>query len=165
MKPRIGLSFDRANELLSYEKETGILRWKKQRNHLARAGDEAGGLDDLGYKRLMVDNQHWQQHRVVWLLQTGALPLSIIDHIDGDRANNKFANLRLTTAMLNAQNKKKARVDSQTGIIGVRKQKNRWSASISINKHKKHLGSFLTQEEAANAYLYAKRKHHLSCTI
>jgi hypothetical protein len=94
-------------------------------------------------------------HRLAWLLHYGTLPNNSIDHIDGDRSNNKINNLRDVTHQQNTFN--------QTTAKGYcwHKKNNKFQAQISINKKTKFLGLFQTEQEARNAYLKAKETYHV----
>jgi hypothetical protein len=94
-------------------------------------------------------------HRLAWYLHYGHLPNNSIDHIDGDRNNNKIKNLRDVTAQQNQWNHTKAKGYSW------HKSSNKFCAYIKINKKMKHLGLFHTQQEARNAYLKAKEIYHV----
>jgi hypothetical protein len=81
-----------------------------------------------------------------------------VDHINGDRLDNRRSNLRRATK---AQNKWNA--DNGDPVWrGVRKNTyaNTWSASIRVNGVKKYLGSFKTKPEAKAAYDRAALEHH-----
>ena len=88
-----------------------------------------------------------------------------IDHINGDRKDNRIVNLRDATAKINAQNIRKAPVNSSTGYLGVTKKGSKYRAQISLNGSKKHLGYFDTAEEAHERYVEMKRILHPGCTI
>jgi hypothetical protein len=71
----------------------------------ARAGDVAGGANNGDrYRRIRVDNQLYQAHRLAWLYMTGEWPSNGIDHINGHRADNRWANLREATQSQNMAN-------------------------------------------------------------
>lgn len=93
-------------------------------------------------------------HRLAWYLCYGELPKNQIDHIDGDRTNNKIANLRNVTHQQNQWNQTKAK-----GYFWS-KQYERWTSQITVNNKKIFLGRFDTEEEALNAYKCAKKKYH-----
>jgi hypothetical protein len=97
-------------------------------------------------------------HRLAWYLHYGKLPINVIDHIDGDRANNKIKNLRDVTRLENQWNfiKKKG--------YGWHKASQKYRAYITVNGKLIHLGLFLTKEESVEAYLTAKAKYHVIST-
>ena len=92
-------------------------------------------------------------------------PAVRVDHIDGNRANNAIANLRDVTRSVNHQNLRRARSDSAHGFLGVSPFFGKWKARITVNRVFQHLGVFDTPEEAHAAYLEAKRRLHVGCTI
>jgi hypothetical protein len=101
-------------------------------------------------------------HRLAWLYVTGAWPKKHLDHINGDRADNRFCNLREADDAANNQNRKRANKCSLTGVLGVTycKQTKRYRAVIMHNRKSIHLGRFDTPEEAHAAYVGAKRVLH-----
>lgn len=84
-----------------------------------------------------------------------------IDHIDGNCLNNQRNNLRICNASENARNQK-IRVDNKTGFKGVSyyKEWNKFKARIMIHGKEKHLGLFLTAQEAVIAYNEAAKLYH-----
>jgi hypothetical protein len=104
-------------------------------------------------------------HRLIWAFHHGSLNGMDVDHIDGNRDNNKIENLRLATRQQNNQNLRKAKKNNALGVLGVSIKAGRFCAQISLNRTVKHLGLFDTVEEAHQAYLEAKRKIHKGCLI
>ena len=94
-------------------------------------------------------------HRLAWYLHYGHLPINSIDHIDGDRSNNKIDNLRDVTHQHNHWNRTTAKGYCR------HKPSNKFKAYIRINTTRKHLGYFQTEQEARNAYLKAKEIYHV----
>lgn len=93
-------------------------------------------------------------HRLIWEHHFGPIPENYeIDHIDGDRLNNRKANLRLVTSHQNKMNSR-LRSDNSSGFKGVTwsKDKRRWQAQIMKHGKNHVLGRFKTPEEAAEAY-------------
>lgn len=161
-KPAI--AHERFRALLSYDEDSGSLRWLVSRGRVKR-GDVAGRIGNKGYVIVQVDGRGYHAHRVVWMLKNGEFPTIHLDHIDGDRANNRIENLRKVTNAQNQQNLKKARSHSRSGILGVSAHREKWRAQIVVDGKAKHLGRFSTKEEAGAAYLKAKRALHPMCTI
>lgn len=149
-------------ELLDYDQETGVLTWRAPRGRSVKPGDVAGCLDVEGYLRVQINKALYKAHRVAWLHATGNDPLdSQIDHIDGNRANNRFANLRKAT---NAQNQcnRKPRTEGLSGYKGVtwKKDRGRWQARITVDSKVYYLGYFDTPELAHMAYAKAAAELH-----
>jgi len=160
------LTAERLRELLKYDRNTGVFHRRIDSGKRWKAGEVAGSIHKHnGYGINRVDGKDYFSHRLAWLYVTGEWPSRDIDHIDGNKTNNRFANLREVSEMVNAQNQKRAHSGTHSGILGVYPVGNRWKAMICIEKKPIYLGSFATPEEASAAYLAAKRLHHRGCTI
>lgn len=162
----VRLTSERLRSVLAYEPETGGFVWKARTAKCINIGDAAGSTSSNGYTRIFIDGKEWLAHRLAWLYVTGEQPPACIDHIDGNRANNRWSNLRSVTHSVNIQNQKVATTRSKLGVLGVgRHGVNTFRAVININGKDKHIGSFKTVEAASAAYLDAKRQFHAGCTI
>ena len=137
-------------EVLFYDPGTGIFtRIKSHQPELV--GKEAGYTDSQGYRRIKVNSTKYFAHRLVFLYMEGKWPVQQVDHINRERSDNRWENLREVSNKENAQN---------SGAKGYSKGGNRWYAQISTGGKNIYLGSFATSEEAASAYLEAKYKYH-----
>lgn len=156
---------ERLKELFNYDPETGLFTRKTAHNRW-QVGSVIGYKNTDGYVEAGVDKQYFGVHRLAFLFVHGYLPEEI-DHINGDKADNRIANLRTANRSINAQNKRKAPEGSRSGVLGVtwHKASQRWVAQISLSGKKTHLGCFHEVGDAAVAYLEAKRKIHEGCTI
>lgn len=150
----MAITYNRANELLRYDPDTGDLVRKVTRSHNAVEGDVAGSPDKMGYIQIQIDGKLYKAHRLAWLLQTGELPSAHIDHADGISSNNRWANLRLATPSQNLRNAR-LRSDNKSGFKGVCRYKGRWLAQIQTNGKCRHLGMFDNPEDAHAAYMKA----------
>jgi hypothetical protein len=85
-----------------------------------------------------------------------------VDHINGDRLDNRRANLRIASRSNNLKNKTRRRSDNTTGVTGVywHQQCRKWTAQIHINGRAKHLGLFATKAGAAKARRVAEIHHY-----
>lgn len=157
---------DRLKEIFHYNQDTGEFTRITSHNRW-KAGDIAGYVNSDGYLEAGIDKRYYGLHRLAWLYITGELPRAEIDHINGIKSDNRFCNLRQVSKAMNSQNLRSARKDNKCGMLGVNwhNAAKAWVAQISISGKKKHLGIFLTAEEAHQAYLSAKRKIHEGCTI
>jgi hypothetical protein len=160
------LTQERLKELLSYDPETGVFVWVKQVSSRALLGGVAGSNRRDGYRRIKIDRAEFLTHRLAWLYMTGAFPPNETDHINMDKSDNRFFNLRAVTHSENQHNKGKQK-NNKSGFKGVSyyKQTQKWYAAIKLNAVKKSLGYFLTPEEASAAYLAAQRIYHPTCPI
>lgn len=153
--------------LLHYEPDTGIFRWIASRGSRATIGAEVGSADSYGYKTVRLNKKSYKLHRLAWLYTYGCWPSGDLDHINGIRSDNRIENLRDVSRKVNLENQRTAKNNRSTGILGVYfdKRKNVFYSRISMHNKSIHLGSFLTPELAQAAYLEAKRRLHLGCTI
>lgn len=163
------LTADRLRELLHYDADTGVFTWINPPGMKMRRGALAGSSSrgDRGYVVIGIGGRRYRAHRLAWLYATGEWPTGEIDHLNGQRNDNRFANLRDVTHSLNTQNLRAKRDRTRSGLLGAqfRGRTRRWRAQIRIGKVRYELGEFDTPEEAHAAYLAAKRKLHEGCTI
>jgi hypothetical protein len=142
------------SKYLSYDPETGSIKWKVNRKGPARAGQEAGSLHRHGYIQVGIEGKTYLAHRIA-ITMSGILILDNdqIDHINCDRRDNSLKNLRVATHAQNCQNATK-RKDNKSGFKGVGFDKNRrkWRARVGFDGKQKWLGYFSTPEEAHAAY-------------
>src|SRR6478736_3606728 len=104
-------------ECLDYDPETGVLTWKpRPREHfrddhdwhiwLSRfPGKPAGGISYYGYIQVALTGRIYRSHRIIWAMQTGSWPVAHMDHINRDRSDNRWVNLRQATAHQNMRNR------------------------------------------------------------
>lgn len=154
------LTQERLKELLHYDAGTGIFTWIKTRGRV-RIGRESGSIQPNGYRYIMVDGYLKLSHRLAWLYVTGVFPIDFIDHIDGNKLNNAYANLRTCT---NSQNKMNCelQINNTSGFKGVTwcKSNKKWKAQAQIKGKNNNLGLFEFIEEARDAYInFAKINH------
>ena len=155
------LTQERVRGLVFYDPATGGLCWRATRKGVRAAGSN----HDDGGRVIVIDGRRYPVPRIIWLYVYGALPADQIDHIDGDRQNNRLANLRDVSCSVNQQNRRRARTDSTTGLLGVSPCGRRFRAKIKLDGKLRHIGNFKTPEEAHASYLRAKRQLHEGCTI
>lgn len=136
--------------LLSYDSGTGALTWVACPKFKGAPGGIAGTGSKLGYLMVGIDRKYYGAHRIIWKMVTGEEPPAMIDHIDGDKANNRWANLRSADNGRNKQNTGMYRNNS-SGVKGVcwDAAHKKWRAYISINGTQHKLGRFKNIEQAA----------------
>lgn len=165
------LNAARLRELLSYEPDTGLFRWRfSRKGRKGVAGSIAGSVAPKGYRYITIDRHRGAAHQFAWLYIYSQWPSFEIDHINGDRDDNRAINLRLATSSMNHENLRSAKSQNLSGgLLGVSRQTNngdrRYRARIHVAGKEILLGRFDTAEAAHAAYLSAKRKLHLGCTI
>ena len=163
------LTAERLRELLHYDPETGEFT-RKMRAARIPAGSKANSVDTSnGYVKFRVDGKRYFAHRLAWLYMHGRWPNPIVDHIDGNKTNNRIGNLREATDKANAQNRRAAGKNKVYGThLGVEPntgKKKPWTARIFADGKRHYLGCYETEEEAHAVYLAAKRRLHEGCTI
>lgn len=162
MKRRDDIPAELVKEEVSYCPETGRFAWVKPAKGRKMAS-HPGTITPQGYLRLCIHGERYLAHRVAWLYVHGQWPAADIDHINGDRLDNRMCNLRLATHSQNQQNRKRASsTNKSSGVMGVGwdKSKNRWRAEICVQGKRRTLGRYATVAEASEAYLRAKATLH-----
>jgi hypothetical protein len=163
-KKRRELTAERLRELLAYHPVIGRFSWRVQRGR-QHVGDMAGHQTEKGYRLIGVEGTAYMEHVLVWLWVTGEWPQYEVDHRDTDPSNNRWWNLRDVPTAVNAQNKRRARIDSATGLIGAIPNRDKFIARIKVGGVRHHLGTFDRAEDAHAAYVEAKRRMHEGCTL
>lgn len=157
------LTQERVKELLNYDPITGIFTWKVNVSSTGRAGNVAGSDNGAGYLLIRVDKRLYLAHRLAALYMEGQFPPALIDHLDMNKSNNRWANLRHATKAENAQNKLKAQANNAlSGLLGVywNAVNKQWGAKVNFNRKQHHAGFFETPELAHAAYVKLKRELH-----
>jgi hypothetical protein len=148
---------ERLIALLRYEPSTGNFYWIKTGTRV-KAGQIAGTTGNHGYRAIKIDGSMYLSHRLAWLYVHGDMPKHGIDHINRIGVDNRLCNLREATASQNMVNR---RLKTNTsGFIGASYHKGhgKYSANISIDGKKKHLGYFESAEDAHKKYIEASTK-------
>lgn len=148
------MNIEELKEYFKYEPSTGKLFWNKRPSNRVVIDSEVGNYNDQGYKVCRFKGKALRVHRIVWAVSKGEHPTEFIDHINGDKGDNRLTNLRVVSNAENLQNMKNSK-----GYTYHRKL-NKWMAQIVVNKEYKYLGVFNTEHEAHEAYLKAKKELH-----
>ena len=162
---------DALHQLLNYDPETGVLTWRARPPYMFSwsrqktsadvwnkryAGTPTAVNKRSGYVSFVIHGRRVMGHIVAWAMHYGQWPTLQVDHINGNRSDNRIENLRCVTPVQNQWNSKKKCM--QSGYSSRRgahwhKVHNRWSASIRV-----HLGYFDSEGEASAAYEEAARR-------
>lgn len=154
------LTIERLRSVLDYSPDDGRFRWKVHKDTFLRPGDLAStGTNADGYTSIRVDGVAYKAHRLAWFYVHGRWPTEQIDHINGERADNRIANLREAGRPENAKNRKR-NVNNKSGFKGVHPLNGGWAAQIRVNGNRHHLGTFTTPSAAAAAYREAAQRLH-----
>lgn len=149
----------RVRELLNYDESSGVFTWKMTTNRRIKVGSIAGSISIKGYHVIRFDGHLHYSHRLAWLYVNGEIGLFEIDHIDGDRKNNRISNLRLASTAQNSMNRGEYK-NNTSGLKGVYhdKQRGTWRALIRKDRKRYFLGDFSTPEAAHSKYLSVSKE-------
>lgn len=190
MTPKLVLPADVVRQLLDYDPETGILRWRARRlvwfsagaqsaEHSCNiwngrfAGKRAGSIAVRGNRTISINHTRYAEHRIVWLYMTGEFPAATIDHVNLDATDNRWNNLREATIAENGANKRgkpnrRHRLPkgvhpywTRHGCKGVPfVHPTKFRVSISVANKQIHLGLFCSVAEAKRAYDIGAKTYH-----
>ena len=167
-------------QALHYDPKTGFLFWKNRPlSHFSGYGGSgcrvrtqssinrrcAGKramacMDKKGYPHGRINGKTFRAHRVIWALVHGEWPSLQIDHINGDKADNRIDNLRCVESYINQQNMKMSSLN-KSGCTGVRfvKSSKKWKSEISYRGKSIHIGTFDNFRDAVFARKKAEKKY------
>lgn len=144
---------------LSYDPLTGVFKRLVGTGKGAAVGDIAGTKTTNGYISISIRQRRTFAHRLAFVFKTGTYPTAIVDHINGNRSDNRWENLRLANKTSNAGNAN-CHKDAQVPLKGVSlTSSGKFRASIGIGGKQKHLGTFLDPLSAHAAYIEAASSH------
>lgn len=168
-------------QLILYKPDTGLLFWKERGPehfdvddplraanvfNAMHAGARAGSQGGKGYRVVGILGGPLLEHRVAWALHYGRWPRHSIDHINGDRTDNRIRNLRDVPVTENNRNRSVCR-RNKSGKVGVAwsARKSKWVSRISTRGKTIHLGYFDALSEAVRAReaaeeMYGFHKNH-----
>lgn len=157
--------------MFDYDPATGALRWRPKEGNSRSirsfnnkvAGKVAGTVRQgrSGYLVVGIGRRYYGAHRLIWKLMTGRDPQHFVDHIDGDKLNNKWANLREADNGQNKQNGSLYR-NNRSGVKGVcwDASHKAWRAYIGVNGVQRKLGRFKSINDAASAVAAERERLH-----
>ena len=165
-------------EFLNYYPISGMMFWKERPRHYFAndrswatwntryAGKEAGNITNKGYRRVGIRIRSGGKqlsllaHRIAFFMKTGNWPVNQVDHINGDKSDNRFENLRDATATENQRNKQIS-VNNTSGVVGVtfNRAANKWQSQIMVGEKNLHLGIFTEKDAAIAARKAAEIKY------
>lgn len=150
---------ERVRELLSYSPDAGEFVWTELA--YSRFRGRRAGCHKFGYRVIRIDGTAYFAHRLAWLHVFGRWPGDVLDHVNGDKADNRICNLREATPGQNAVNSKaRASASGIKGVYRAAKAVGKWRAEFRANGKFYFLGEFWTKDEAARVYAEAFRSVH-----
>ena len=177
MTNRNSIPVDVLKAFVDYDPATGEFTWRARSGAMMRttrrcpevmakvwntqwAGKPAFKSNNQGYLYANLHATPIKAARAAWVFISGEWPPAglDVDHINGDRGDNRPENLRLVTPTQNSRNKRIAR-NNKSGVSGVRwcEQRGRWEAKINGGPNEIHLGSYFTKDEAVAARQAAEK--------
>ena len=148
-------------EYLQYFPETGVFKWVKTSSNRAKKGNIAGGSTvENWYATLSFMGKQYLAHRLAWFYMTGSFPEKHIDHINHDKTDNRWSNLRQADEKTNGRNMSKQK-RNKSGVTGIRlnKKYNKWQVEIIYNRKYIYLGFYDYFFEAVCARKSAENKY------
>lgn len=157
-------------KLFNYDPETGKLFWEMRPeadfsssvrcawwNSLYAGRETFTAVHPSGYCMGSVHGKTLLKHRVIWCLMTGAWP-ETVDHINGDKSDNRWSNLRDVSLSKNLRNQKKP-INNTSGHVGVVRAGAKWKAQIWLDGKSVHLGTYEQKDDAIAARRLAEQEH------
>lgn len=146
--------------ILLYDPMDGIFIWIVRKCGV-RYGSIAGGFEKNGYNQIEINRVKYYSHRLAFFYMTGEFPKWQVDHINHDRSDNRWCNLRLCSRSENMVNMKKFK-NNRSGFTGVHfdRREKRWRSYISDKGNVIHLGYFDSKDRAIEARKEAEDKYN-----
>ena len=155
------LTLERVSELFEYSYSSGNLIRKKSTSANARKGNIAGYFNLAGYRKTSIDGFQYYNHRLVWLLVNGRWPTKQIDHINGNKGDNRIENLREASLSENSQNRsKQSNCSSGEKCIWWKLDRQRYRVRVGVSGKYHHIGYFKNIQDAVTARDKAIKKLH-----
>lgn len=146
-------------ELLHYCPKTGVFTWLVSRGGKAKKCSTAGSRESSGYIQICIKRKAYMAHRLAWLYEYGRFPLEFIDHKNGERTDNRIANLREVNKGENQRNQKRYSTN-KSGVTGVswHSQHEKWYTTARKDKKTHFLGLYDNIFDAAAAAISARNR-------
>ncbi len=152
------MTYDEAHRLFEYR--DGALYWRVKPCRRDPVGMKAGYVDSRGYATVVYKRKRHYLHRVVYLMHNGVLP-SEVDHIDGDKTNNRVENLRACTHSQNGQNRfVQSNSKSQVKNVSWSSARKKWVVYASINGKNTNFGGYEDIDLAELVAAEVRSKYH-----
>ena len=144
-----------------YSPQTGLIyRVTNSYQHPQHVGPVSRKPMKDGYLQCSVNNVKYRQHQLAFLILGITIPKNkVIDHINGNKIDNRLCNLRIVSPQKNSLNQARHREGKMRGVMWHSVHK-KWLARITVNKKRIYLGYFKTEQEATKARLDAERKYY-----
>lgn len=143
--------------ILTYNRQTGELRWKVNRPPRGKKGELAGTIDDNGYVQIGINGKLYYAHRVAFVIVKGRWPAHGIDHKKGKPGDNRWHKIREASASENSQNRG-PQSNNKSGVKGVywHAKRHKWQVFIDAE----YLGIFASKKTAITVRRQAAKELH-----
>lgn len=150
------ITADELRKLISYDPETGKMTWLVKVNSRVQVGGKVGSVDGKGYMRTKIRRIDYRLHRLAWLYVTGSFPCGEIDHINGNKTDNRIANLRVCNRSENTTNNPRQSHNS----LGVKNVSRFWTGDFiaSVCKNGKYHKKYFKDIDDAKEWVKQKRR-------
>lgn len=156
---------DELKKFLKYNPDTGVFTWIVYTGGNIKKGAIAGSRRPNGYIDIRINRTGYLAHRLAWLYMNGEFPKKEIDHINRNKSDNSFCNLREASSSQNHFNREKQK-NNTSGFKGVTPKDNGYQAQATFKGKHIHLGWFKTPEEASKVYQkFIKENHGEFCCV
>lgn len=147
-------------EIILYDEKTGKFSWR-HKGRKTKPLDQIGSVDAGGYLRIGIKGRRYSAHRLAWLYVHGKWPEQEIDHINGERLDNRIVNLREATISQNRKNRAAGKLN-RNRLKGAHfvSRTGKWRSVIVTDGKAHFLGTFGNEEDAHKAYIAAAIKLH-----
>ena len=160
---------EEVRELIDYDPLTGVMKWKWRYNlrpqastwNGRNAGNQIVGKDGKGYFAVQLYKRKYRAHRVAWAHFYGQWPILDLDHINGDKTDNRIENLREATVAQNGHNVGLTSRNT-SGVRGVfwHKGARKWQAGICYLGQEIYLGLYVKLEDAIKRRQEAEAQYY-----
>lgn len=162
---KLNLNQKRLKEILTYNPDAGVFRWKTKYCKKIIVGSIAGNVEKntksgKKYICIGIDGNSYFAHRLAYLYMMGKFPNHLMDHENGDGCDNRWKNLRSVDHSENMKNVKMPSTNT-SGVCGVSwiSKRNKWESKIQVSGKTIHLGRFADLLSAACSRKSAEVKH------